>query len=88
MKTTFTSADGSTRCATCHLHPDACVCGHATLTDVLRIVTDAKMRVFRAQDAADAIGDRELKKRLLEAREWLEASDRRISSLILESNKR
>lgn len=26
---TFTSADGSTRCRACHLHPDACTCGHA-----------------------------------------------------------
>ena len=26
--TTFTSADGSTRCTACHLHPDACTCGH------------------------------------------------------------
>jgi hypothetical protein len=23
----FRSADGSTRCAGCHLHPDACTCG-------------------------------------------------------------
>lgn len=23
----FTSADGSTRCRGCHLHPDACTCG-------------------------------------------------------------
>ena len=50
--------------------------------NILRQITRAKDRVFTAQDLAAAVDDRELRRRLREAREWLEAADRRITELV------
>lgn len=49
MTETFRSADGSTRCRRCHLHPDQCSCLPITLSEAAK----------RAIDRLDAVRCRE-----------------------------
>jgi hypothetical protein len=46
------------------------------LDELGKRITRAKFEVFRAQDIAAAIDDPVLRRRLEEARSWLEAADR------------
>jgi hypothetical protein len=49
--------------------------------ELRRRITGAKFQVFRAQDIAAQEDDPVLRRRLHEARSWLEAADRRVEEL-------
>lgn len=51
------------------------------LHDFGRLLRTAKDHIFRMQDIADAIDDRELKRRCQETRDWIESADRRATEL-------
>jgi hypothetical protein len=51
------------------------------LNHVRKHTSAAKHEVFHAQDAADRLGDEQIRKLLLEAREALEAVDRRVATI-------
>jgi hypothetical protein len=51
------------------------------LDELGKRITRAKFQVFRAQDIAAQEDDPVLRRRLHEARQWLEAADRRVDEL-------